>query len=191
MTTAEYRFLVYSDLYRITGRYSAGLFLRHLLLGEGFKYSFWMRTCAYLSDKRFLKFSCYPVARLMLRHYRYKFGISIPSSTQIGSGFHIAHFGTIVVNARAAIGKNCSISHGVSIGRTNRVVRKGFPTIGDNVYIGPGAKINGKIHIGDNSVIGANCVVAKDIPANSVVVGIPGEVISDKGSIGYINRTDY
>ena len=60
-----------------------------------------------------------------------------------------------------------------------------------NIYIGPGAKIVGAVRIGNNVAIGANCVVTKDVPDNSVVVGIPGKVISQKGSTGYVIRTDY
>lgn len=63
--------------------------------------------------------------------------------------------------------------------------------LGDNIFIGPGAKIIGAVKIGNNIVIGANCVVTRDIPDNSVVVGIPGRVISQDGAKWYINRTDY
>tara|TARA_B110000305_G_scaffold203835_1_gene233025 strand:- start:91 stop:312 length:222 start_codon:yes stop_codon:yes gene_type:complete len=68
---------------------------------------------------------------------------------------------------------------------------KGCPTIGNNVYIGPGAKIVGVVQIGNDVAIGANCVVTKNIPEHSVVVGIHGVVVSDQGSVGYINRVDY
>jgi serine O-acetyltransferase len=67
----------------------------------------------------------------------------------------------------------------------------GYPTLGDNVYIGPGAKKVGAVRIGNNVAIGANCVVTKNIPGNSVVVGIPGRIISQDGSTGYVQRTDY
>jgi len=103
----------------------------------------------------------------------------------------IGHFGGIVVNQNVVIGKNFNISHQVTLGVANRGNRKGYPVIGDNVYIGPGAKVIGNVRVGNHVAIGANCVVAKDIPDNSVVVGIPGKVISSEGSAGYINRTDY
>ena len=67
--------------------------------------------------------------------------------------------------------------------------RAGIPTVGDNVYIGPGAKMFGKIVIGNNVAIGANAVVTRDVPENAVVVGIPARVISFEGSKGYINQT--
>jgi serine O-acetyltransferase len=63
--------------------------------------------------------------------------------------------------------------------------------IGDNVYIGPGAKLFGAIVVGDNAAIGANCVVTRDVPENGVVVGVPGQVIPYEGSQGYINNTEY
>ena len=133
----------------------------------------------------------FPLLWLILHHHEIKYGISISYKTQIGSGFYIGHFGGIIVNHNAVIGKNCNISHQVTLGVANRGVRKGYPVIGDNVYIGPGAKIIGNVNIGNNAAIGANCVVTKDVPENGVVVGVPGKVISMDGSTGYINRTDY
>jgi serine O-acetyltransferase len=59
------------------------------------------------------------------------------------------------------------------------------------VYIGPGAKIIGAVRVGNNVAIGANCVVTKDVPDNAVVVGVPGKIISFRGSQGYVNRTEY
>jgi serine O-acetyltransferase len=76
-------------------------------------------------------------------------------------------------------------------GQWDKGLKKGYPTIGDNVYIGPGAKIVGAVTIGDNVAIGANCVVTRDIEADSVVVGIPGRVISGEGSVGYVENIDY
>ncbi len=150
-----------------------------------------MRTCSYTKNNKILKFSIYPFSRFLLSRLTYKLGISIPQDTKIGSGFYIGHFGGIVVNGQSVIGKNCNISQGVTLGQANRGRNKGYPTLGDNIYIGPGAKIVGSVKIGNNVAIGANCVVTKDIPDNSVVVGIPGEVISQDGSKGYVIRTDY
>ncbi len=150
-----------------------------------------MRTSLYTKNNKLLKFTFYPFARFMLSHYTYKLGISIPYVTQIDSGFYIGHFGGIVINEQSTIGKNCNISQGVTLGQANRGKNKGYPTLGNNIYIGPGAKIIGAVIIGNNVAIGANCVVTKNISDNSVVVGIPGKVISSNGSKGYINKTDY
>ncbi len=191
MDFREYKYLVLSDLYRVTGDTGLGTLIRLIFQGEAFKFNFWLRTSAYTRGRRALKYTVYPFVKLSFTHQKYKLSISIPPETRIGPGFYIGHFGGIVVNRRTVIGKNCNISHGVTLGQANRGKTKGTPTLGDNVYIGPGAKIVGGIRIGNNVAIGANCVVTKDIPDDSVVVGIPGRVISQDGSEGYINKTDY
>lgn len=86
------------------------------------------------------------------------------------------------------IGENCNLSQGVTIGKANRDQEGGFPILGDRVYVGPGAKIFGSVRIGDDAAIGANAVVTKDVPAMGVVGGVPARLISDKGSVGYINK---
>jgi len=191
MNYSEYKYLILSDLFRITGNVSLVALIRHVFLGESYKYNFWMRTCRYTRSKTLLKYMIYPIARIFLNHLTYKLGISIPPSTEIGSGFYIGHFGGIVINGKSEIGKNCNISQGVTLGQANRGANKGYPTLGDNVYIGPGAKILGAVKIGNNVAIGANSVVTKDILDNSVVAGVPAGVISVQGAAGYINRIDY
>jgi serine O-acetyltransferase len=103
-----------------------------------------------------------------------KMGFSMYPTT-FGPGLKLGHYGCIIVNGKARIGKNCEIQGGVNIG----IHKGGVPTIGSNVYIGPGAKIFGAITIGDNVSIGANAVVNKNIPANCVVVGIPAQIIKE------------
>ena len=191
MKYSEFKYLILSDLYRITGDIRFAVLLWHILLDESYKYVFWMRTCRYTRASPLLKYTIYPIAKFMLYHLTYKLGISISPLTEIGSGFYIGHFGGIVINEKSVIGKNCNISQGVTLGQANRGKNKGYPTLGDNIYIGPGAKIVGAVTIGNNVAIGANCVVTRDIPDNSVVVGIPGKVISQRGSTGYVERTDY
>lgn len=191
MTFAQYKRFVHADLYRLRGRSGAAELLYALRHHEGFTFCFWMRSCAYTRRHPLLRFVLYPLARAFAIRYRYRYGISIDFTTDIGEGFFIGHFGGIVVSRRCRIGRNCNISHGVTIGRINRGDRSGFPTIGDNVYIGPGAKILGGISVGNGAAVGTNAVVTRDVPENGVVVGIPGEVISHSGSEGYVNFTDY
>ena len=191
MNFREYRFLVLSDLYRVAGNARRTTLLRYIARGESFRYNFWLRTCRYARGNALLKYTIYPFAWFMHGHLTYKLGISIPPATSIGSGFYIGHFGGIVVSRHATIGRNCNISQGVTVGRTNRGRNKGYPTLGDNIYIGPGAVIAGNVRIGNNVAIGANCVVTMDIPDDAVVAGVPGRIISRKGSDGYVNRTDY
>ena len=88
-------------------------------------------------------------------------------------GLRIAHRGTIVVNGRARIGANCIINACVNIGATPGD-ENAVPVIGNNVYIGPGAKIYGKIYIADGCIIGANAVVNKDCyEPNMLIIGVP------------------
>jgi serine O-acetyltransferase len=110
-----------------------------------------------------------------------KLGFTIPAGV-FGPGLSIAHYGSIVVAGRARVGRNCRIHSDVNIGETH----DGAPTIGDNVYIGPGAKIFGAITIGDGAAIGANAVVHRDVPPGVTVGGVPARVISPKGSRGLV-----
>lgn len=176
-----------SDAYRYIGTYSRAKRLKLYLTVIGFKYTAIMRICCYLRSRRWL-YPLYILFWLKLRRISYKSGIQIDSCTQIGKGFYIGHFGCIVVSDKAIIGDNVNISQGITIGRTNRGEKQGVPTIGNEVYIGPGAKIIGGIHIGNNITIGANAVVTNDIPDNACAVGIPAKIISYSGSEGYVNR---
>ncbi|ADI14984.1 serine O-acetyltransferase [Truepera radiovictrix] len=180
-----------ADLFRATGRLGAGALLGAFFGHAGFKYCALMRTCTFLHSRKSLRYTLYPVARLVMKQFSYRYGIQIPPQMDIGPGLFIGHVGGIVVNGRTKIGKNCNLSQNVTIGQTNRGAKQGCPVIGDNVYIGPGAVIVGRVRVGNNVAIGANCVVTKDVPDNAVVVGIPGRVISDEGSAGYVNRTEY
>jgi serine O-acetyltransferase len=106
-------------------------------------------------------------------------GIELPCEVPVGKNFIIDHFGGIIVSGYARFGDDCRIRSGVVIG-LRHVEEKCAPTIGNNVDIGAGAKLLGPIHIGDNSVIGANSVVICDVPANSVAVGVPAIVKARK-----------
>lgn len=114
---------------------------------------------------------------LILRKYRFKYGFDIPARTKIGLGFYLNHTGGVVISSEAELGNNVNISHGVTIGYSPRGRMKGYPKIGDNVFIGPGAKIFGNVAIGDNACIGANTVVLVSIPNNSCVYGCPVKII--------------
>ena len=144
-----------------------------------------------MRHKKLSRIAPYWIARLVYSHYRFKYGVHIDFTAQIGPGFYICHVGSIVINRRCVIGKNCNLSHEVTLGARSRGKHAGCPTIGDNVYIAPGSKIIGKIHVGDHAAIGANCVVTKDIPMRGVVVGIPGKLISEEGSDGMVNQTNW
>lgn len=134
-----------------------------------------LRKCEYLKGKQTPFFKIlYIIFRYRFEKLSIKLGYSIPLNS-VGSGLNLAHRGTIIIAGRARIGVNARIHCGVNIGGTDG----GFPKIGDNVYIGPGAKIFGPVVIGDNVKIGANAVVNKSFPeGNCTLVGIPAKVVS-------------
>jgi serine O-acetyltransferase len=113
-------------------------------------------------------------------------GIVLPFTAEIGKGLYIGHFGGIILSTHSVMGEYCNISQGVTIGQAGREGKQYVPIIGDRVYIGPGAKLFGKIKIGNNVAIGANAVVTKDLPDNAVAVGIPAKIISYEGSKDFI-----
>ena len=92
------------------------------------------------------------------------------------------HFGGIVVNPTAVIGKNCYLSHNVLIGKVHAGKRAGVPIIGDDVFIGTGAVILGNVKIGNNAAIGVNSVVIDDVPNNAFVAGAPAKVRNLNGA---------
>jgi serine O-acetyltransferase len=101
--------------------------------------------------------------------------VDIGFENEIGPGLRLEHFGLIGISG--TLGKNCRILPHVFIGHVGAFKGGGGPTIGDNVFIGGGAKVLGEIKIGNNVIIGANAVVLKDIPDNAVVAGVPGKVV--------------
>jgi serine O-acetyltransferase len=114
-------------------------------------------------------------------------GIDIPFQARIGRGLYIGHFGQIILSTRTVMGEFCNISQGVTIGQAGRGENVHVPVIGDRVYIAPGAKLFGKLTIGNDVAIGANAVVTKDLPDNAVAVGIPARVINLNSSGDFIN----
>lgn len=104
-------------------------------------------------------------------------GIEIHPGAKIGPNLFIDHGMGVVIGETAEIGRCVTLYHGVTLGGTSLNKGKRHPTLGDNVVVGAGAKILGAITVGDNSRIGANAVVVKPVPPNSVVVGVPGQVV--------------
>ncbi len=114
-------------------------------------------------------------------HYGLKMGWDIPINT-FGKGLKINHFGLIIVNPNARIGDFCDIHQGVNIGQHGDS-QNDVPTIGDNVWIGPGAKLFGKIKIGSRCAIGANAVVDKSFESENITIaGMPARKIGDTGN---------
>lgn len=138
-----------------------------------------MRYCEYHMNNSGLRH------KLMTKWYLYKLrvvsritGFQIHPGT-VGPGLTIWHWGSIIVNPTAKIGKNCTLNPMVIIG--HKVPGEAAPQIGDNVFIGGGAKIIGAIHVGNKATIAPNAVVVNDVPENCIVGGVPCK------QIGYNN----
>lgn len=115
--------------------------------------------------------------------------IQIPTGTNIKSGLYLGHHGTVIINPKTIIGKNCNIATGVTIGQENRGARKGCPSIGDNVWIGANSVIVGKITIGNDVLIAPLTFVNFDVPSHAIVIGNPARIIKKTNATkGYINK---
>ena len=163
-----------------------------LLCPKSWKLQIKLRNLEYYinthTDNRLTKFMI-ALKYQQFKRYCLKLGCDIHPNV-FGPGLCINHSEGVIVNGNSRIGSNCRINAGVNIGSFSKFndefTHYNAPEIGDNVYIGPGAKIFGKIKIGNNVAIGANAVVFTDVPDNSTVVGIPGRIIPDKGSLNML-----
>lgn len=120
------------------------------------------------------------VARVLAEIIRFLTGVEIHPAAVLGARVFIDHATGVVIGETAEVGDDVTIYHGVTLGGTSLDGGKRHPTIGDNVTIGAGAKVLGAIIVGNNSQIGANSVVIKPVPPNSVVVGVPGQIVGSE-----------
>jgi serine O-acetyltransferase len=94
----------------------------------------------------------------------------------IGPGLYIGHIGGVHINPQAVLGKNCDLAHRVTIG-ASAMGRPGAPVLGDDVYIGTGATLVGKIKVGNGAKIAANTLVMTNVPEGATVMGVPGRIV--------------
>lgn len=138
------------------------------------------------SNGNIIKKLFYIFSMIRFHRLRVKYGFSIPLNV-FGPGLSIAHFGSIVVNGNAKVGENCRIQDSVTIGATNG--ESDAPVIGNNVFIGSGARIIGKVNIASDIAIGANAVVVKDFNKSGITIGgVPAKKISDNNSHSNLNK---
>lgn len=144
---------------------------------EIWKWERLLRKCEYYKNTNK---KLYYIYKFLFNKKSLQLGYSIPLNV-FGGGLSIAHYGTIVVNSNAKIGKYCRIQECVTIGATNGNSKA--PIVGDNVFIGSGAKLIGDIEIGSNTAIGAGAVVIKSFKeGNCTLGGVPAKVISNNTS---------
>lgn len=178
-----------ADLYRYRARTDWRAFLSAYVREPGFRFTYYLRKVAfYRAKKRSYGIFAYAYNRLQLNHYRFRYGFDISPTTNIGPGLYIGHFGGVVISPYAVLGSNINIAQGVTIGAASRGPRKGAPTLEDRVWVGANAIIVGKVTIGHDALIAPGAYVNFDVPSMAVILGNPGKVVSDSGSIGYVNK---
>jgi len=156
-----------ADFSQVTIGRAIGCFFKYLPLQA----MFWFRFGSWCRRNHI------PVGGLIQKLIYLSYGLEIMVGADYEGGLYIAHpIGTVI--AAKSIGKNCTVIANVTIGMRNKFE---FPVIGDNVFIGAGARVLGGITIGDNAVIGANAVVINDVPPGATVVGIPARIIRING----------
>ena len=154
--------------------------LKNILIGEFSTSRFWKLRQKSSHSRKPLKY----IYSLLYSRYLLKYGASIPNNSEMSSCPCFPHGITgIFISGASKIGSNCTIFHQVTIGSNTLEGSKnrGAPVIGDNVFIGCGAKIIGGVHIGNNVCIGANCVVTRDVPDDCTVVMPHFRTITRKG----------
>lgn len=162
-------------------------FLQLILLNSSFRAVFLFRLSNYFDKK-----GIFPLAYFFEKLMHITTVTWISRSAKIGLGFVIRHVGAIVIGGKSQIGENCEIRQGVTLGGNLGKENHGTtqPILGKNILVGAGAKILGPVKIGDNCIIGANAVVIRDIPENSVVGGVPARILREvrKGENPLLNR---
>lgn len=178
-----------ADLYRYDGERGAGGFFRVWWKEAGFRLVFHMRLCRLLREMALTRWGVYHACDFFFVRSCIRYGVHLDPFMESEGGLYLPHPFAIVINCGAVIGSNCNILQCVTVGVSNSGAHPGVPTIGNRVFIGPGAVILGGVSIGDGAAIGANAVVTRPVKAGAVVVGVPARCVSRDGSGSYMKFT--
>lgn len=174
------------ERYTILDKRSA---LRQLATGPGlwltihYRFSRWVNLHLHLwVIRQIAKAFCF-VLRMLFKIF---LNCELPATADIGAGLFLPHPYNIVIHEAARLGRNCNLGHEVTVGWAGRGEKSGVPVLGDRVFIAPGAKVFGKITIGNDVAIGANAVVNKSLPNDAVAAGIPAKILSYESSKDFV-----
>ncbi len=156
-------------------RHEGGLFNPALWAVWNFRYGKWAQAIKFLPLRWFFS----KVYGLNMFIILITGGIRLHREVTIGEGLHLIHAGNIHIHPDTVIGDRCGIQHDVTIGKN--MERKGAPKIGDDVYIGTGAKILGPVTIGNGARIAANTLVISDVPPGATAIGVPARIMKYTG----------
>ena len=149
------------------------------------------RLCRYfvgLQKRNVMQFLLHSFCYIRFRHLQERCGIELSQRTEIGYGLRLPHKGGIIIHVKAIIGNNCEIMQGVTIGNNIMKSRDEVAVIGDEVLLCSGAKVIGKVKIGNTVIVGANAVVTHDIEDHTIVGGIPARPIGKCDNRFVINK---
>lgn len=187
MTFKTLRLYLREDLVRYRGYQGFWAGVRAFFRFRGYRFTVCMRFTSYVRN--------HPVGRYISAPLIFIFNVvqtvystQISHGTEIGSGFYLPHVGGIVVNPSVRIGERCYLAHGVTIGKVHAGEKAGIPEIGDDVFLGVGSVVLGRLKVSDNAAVGANSVVIDDVPENCFVAGSPAKLVAKKGAkeiLGY------
>lgn len=176
---------IYADLYRFKPQKLSLIAMITLIIIEPCaRYMFLYRLASSYKKNHPYGF----ITRIWLHFLKPKLGIQIYLMAQIEKGFRLNHYGNIIINQGVRIGENCNVAQGVTIGNVSRGKMKGFPTIGDRVWIGPNAVVVGNIKIGNDVLIAPLTYVNCDLPDGAVVSGNPCKIHNYNGSGVYVKH---
>lgn len=134
-----------------------------------YRFGRWTRA----SDSKLVRYAGSKAYGVMSVGVRVLTGDWLEMNATIGERFHIIHSGSIRIHPDVVIGDRCGIMHEVTLGTL--APKKGAPVIGNDVFIGAGAKILGPVRIGDGAKIAANSLVIRDVPAGATAIGVPAK----------------
>jgi len=171
-----------ADTYRLRGQYGTLLLIKAFLTNRSFRPILTLRLCQAASGLGKPRLLALPFCKILHRITCQLAGMDMPWQTEIGGGLAIAHGWGLVVNPQVKIGSNVTLFHGVTLGQRDRIARDGtrstgYPTLENDVWVGPNAIIVGDVRIGAGSRIGGGAFVTEDVPKHSVVSGNPARIV--------------